>query len=99
MPQPSNQGDESMETISNPGSPLRASTPVVEDDDGIFLEDKLPLERSQEVSEEEGGRQETNLEASLKMEAEMLDNRARRILHASWQEPRDLEKGAAMEAD
>ena len=89
-----------MEMISDAGSPLRASTPVAEeDDDSIFLEDTLPLERSIEVSEEEGGRQETNLEASLKMEAEMLDNRARRILHASWQEPRDLEKGAAMEAD
>ena len=38
--QPVKDGNESMETISNPGLPLRASTPVAEDeDDGVCLKD------------------------------------------------------------
>ena len=44
-PQPATDTNESMETISNPGSPLRASTPMSgEEDDGIFMEDTLPLD-------------------------------------------------------
>ena len=72
-----------METNSNPCSPFKASTTVTGDDDGIFMEDTLPLERSFEVSEEEEGFQESNLEISWKMEVEMLDFRARKALHAS----------------
>ena len=87
-PQPAGEADKNMETNSDPGSPLKASFPVTGDDYGIFMEDTLPLERSFEVSEEEEGRQETNLETSLNKEAEMLDNRARTLLHTSWQEAR-----------
>lgn len=91
--------DESMETTSNPVSPLRASTPVTEnEDDGIYLEDTLPWETSFEVSKEEDERQETSLEASWRMEAEMIDSRAKELLRASWQEARDLKRRAAMEA-
>ena len=53
--------DESMETISNTGSPLRAFTPMLgEEDDSIFLEDSLLIDRSSEGER----RMETNLDAS-----------------------------------
>ena len=62
--------DESMETISNPGSPVRASTPILGDsDDGIYLEDSI----TGEGNSEEEKRVETNLEASWRKEANMLD--------------------------
>ena len=53
--------DETMETISNLGSPVRASTLMLGDsDDGIFLEDSI----IGEGNSEEDRRVETNLEAS-----------------------------------
>ena len=69
-----------MEKMSNLGSPLRASTPITGEDDGIFLEDTLPLERSFEEYEDEELTQETNLEISWRKEAEMLESRARGAL-------------------
>ena len=87
--------DESMETISNPGSPVRASTLILEDsDDGIFLEDSI----IGEGNSKEDRRIETNLEASWRKEAEMLDARARRVLHTSWQEANEIIERAEEEA-
>ena len=54
--------------------------PITGEDDGIFLEDTLPLERSFEENEDEELTQETNLEISLRKEAEMLESRARGAL-------------------
>jgi len=56
--------NKNMKTISDPGSPKRASSPIARDDDSIFLEDTLPLERSFEDNYDEALMQETNLERS-----------------------------------
>ena len=78
----------SMETISNPGSPARASTPILGDNyDGIFLEDSL----IGEGNSEEERRVETNLEASWRKEA-------RKVLHAFWQEENEITTKAEEEA-
>ena len=84
-----------MKTISNPRSLARASTPILgESDDGIFLEDSLLGDESSE----EQRRVKTNLEASWRKEAEMLDARARRVLHTSWQEANEITTKAQEEA-
>ena len=83
--------DETMETISNLGSPVRASTLMLGDsDNGIFLEDSI----IGEGNSEEDRRVETNLEASWRKEAEMLDSWARRVLHASWKEANNITERA-----
>ena len=85
-----------METILDPGSPLRASTPIVEEgEEQIFLEDTLTLKQTQGDSEEEGERRDRNLEICLRLEATMLEDRARKALHATWQEARAMEEEAA----
>ena len=82
-------------TISNLGSPVRASTLMLGGrDDGIFLEDSI----IEEGNSEEDRRVETNLEASWRKEAEMLDSWARRVLHASWKEANDITERAWKEA-
>ena len=67
------------------------------EDDGMFIEDTLPLERRFELNEEEEASQETNLEISWKMEAEMLESRARGALYNAWEEATNLLEGANME--
>jgi len=87
--------DESMETISNPGSLVRTSTQMLgKSDDGIFLEDSL----LGEGSSEEEKIVETNLEASWRKDVEMLDAMVMRVLHASWQEANKIMTKAEEEA-
>ena len=47
---------------------------------------------------EEDRRVETYLEASWRKEAEMLDSRARRVIHASWKEANNIMERAEKEA-
>ena len=49
IPQSEQEMNENIETISEPGSPQRASMPMARDDDGIFLQDTLLLERRMEL--------------------------------------------------
>ena len=87
--------NESMETIFNPGSPVRAFTPILGDsDNGIFLEDSAIGEGDLE----EDSRMETNLEASWREEVERLAAHAKRVLHTSWKEANDITERAEMEA-
>ena len=88
-----------METMSNPGSLQRASTPITGEDDGIFLEDTLPLERGFEENEDEELTKETNLEISWRKEVEMLESRARGALYDAWEEATNLLEGANMEVE
>ena len=87
--------DETMETISNLGSPVRAYTLMLGDsDDGIFLEDSI----IGEGNSEEDRRVETNLETSWRKEAEMLDLQNRRVLNASMKEANNITESAEKEA-
>ena len=98
-PPPYPTNDESMETGTSeedPRLPVCSPTPVtLEEEEDIHLQDTLPLEKTQGDSEEEEGSEERNLEISLRMEANILEDRTKKAMHTAWREARRMGTDAA----
>ena len=64
----------------------------------MIVEEAAPLYRTQGDSEEEEESDEKNLEISLRMEANMLEDRAKRDLLHTWREAKEYKEEAEKEA-
>merc|ERR1712240_39763 len=64
----------------------------------MIVEEAAPLDRAQGESEEEEEIEEKSLEISLRMEANMLEDRAKKDLLHSWREAKEYKEEAEKEA-
>ena len=92
--------------VSPAGSPLRSqpSTPIQverheeEEEEQAIVEEGAPINRTQVDGEEEEDSEEKYLELSLRMEANMLENRAKQDLLHAWREAKEYKVDTANEA-
>ena len=60
----------------------------------MIVEEETPVNRTQGDSEEEDDSKEKRLETSLRMEANMLEDRAKQDLLHAWREAKEYKVGA-----